>query len=117
MLELLKTSLTVEDLNKIKIFAAFIDKEFKTHEKADMLKEGIDEFVSDINKNNSYKVIYKAFYPPESEYFMVEFMKTTTLLRIMGSIDKHDQDPFRYAESEFQVEVGRKLQILMNSLK
>jgi len=115
MLELLETSLTVEDLNKIKIFAAFIDKNFTTHGKVDILKNGINKFISDINANKSFEVDYKAHYPPETDYFIIEFMKTTTLMKLMESA-KNDQEPFRYAEGEFQAEIANKLQILMNSL-
>lgn len=115
MLEQVIMSCNIENLNEIKIFVAYKDKDIVTSDKKDNLIIGIEDFISRINENNSYKISYKAFFPPETDYFIIEFMKITTLPEILEA--NYDQVPFNQAKRELADEVRGKLQILINSLK
>ncbi len=112
MLEFVVSTITNEDLNKIKIFTCFKDKNLTNTGEIENLKPKIDEYISDINENNSYEVSYEALFPPKSEYFIIEFMKITNLIDVITSA-KNDQRPFEYAKGEFQSQIRDKLTMIM----
>ena len=116
MLELVKSSLTLEAIHKIKIFGYFKEEEFKSPEKVDILKIGIRDYVSKINDTKEYEIDYVAAYPPESNFFIIEFMTTTTFLKILDNYG-YAQDPFAQAELSINDEIGKGLSIVLNGIK
>lgn len=116
MLDVVKSSLTLEAINKIKIFSYFKDEEFRSPEKVDILKIRINDFVSKNNETNENKIEYEAVYPPESDFFVIEFMTTTTFIRILKSYD-FAQDQFDQAELSITTELKKALGIILNDLK
>ena len=115
MLKLLKTSLTKEDINKMKIFSYFVDEELKSPEKANLLTHRIDKHISGINENNEYNVSYGAIFPPKSDFFIIEFMITTTFLYIIENYG-YAQYPFQEAEIRLTDEVMKGLGSIMNDI-
>ncbi len=115
MLKLVNTSLTKEDINKMKIFSYFVDEELKSPKKADLLTHKIDEYISEMNGDKEYNVSYGAIFPPKSDFFIIEFMITTTFLYIIENYS-YSQDPFKEAEIRLTDEVKNGLGTIMNSL-
>lgn len=113
MLEFVFSSIVNEDLNKIKLFTCFADKDLTNPIVIENLKPEIDEYISDINENNSYEVSYEALFPPKSEYFIIEFMKTTDLVDVISSAKNDQSDFFEYAKGEFQRQINDKLTMIM----
>ncbi len=113
MLEFVGSSIINEDLNKIKIFACFKDKNLKNPGEIENLKPIIDEYISDVNDNNSYEVSYEALFPPKSEYFIIEFMKTTDLIDIITNAENDQLSSFEYAKDEFKTQIGNKLNMIL----
>ncbi len=116
MLKLVNTSLTKEDINKMKIFSYFVDEELKSPGKADLLTHKIDGYISEMNKNKEYTVSYGAIFPPKSDFFIIEFMITTTFLYIIENYS-YAKDPFQEAEIRLTDEVTNGLGTIMNSLE
>jgi hypothetical protein len=112
MLEFVVSSIANEDLNQIKIFTCYKDKNLTDPREIENLKPKIDEYILDINENNSYEVSYEALFPPKSEYFIIEFMKITDLIDVITSA-KNDLSPFEYAKDEFQKQIKNKLTTIM----
>ncbi len=112
MLEFVVSSIVNEDLNKIKIFTCYKDKNLTNPREIENLKPKIDEYISDVNENNSHEVSYEALFPPKSKYFIIEFMKTTDLIDVITSA-KNDLSPFEYAKDEFQRQIINKLTMIM----
>jgi hypothetical protein len=113
MLEFVFSSIANEDLNKIKIFTCFEDEDLTNHIIIENLKPKIDEYISDINENNSYEVSYEALFPPKSEYFIIEFMKITDIIDVITSAKNDQRDLFEYAKDEFQRQIKDKLTMIM----
>ena len=116
MLKLVNTSLTKEDINKMKIFSYFVDEELKSPAKADLLTHKIDGYISEMNRNNEYIISYGAVFPPKSDFFIIEFMITTTFLYIIEQYS-YAQDPFQEAEIRLTDDITNGLGTIMNNLE
>lgn len=110
MFEATGSSHTIEALNKIKIFTTLVDKDFRAD--AEILKQKVKEFAG----NEPYPLEFDSVLIPEKGYFVVEFMKTTTLLNIIKSSVDLQNDPYKHAESNFQTDMQMALNKILNDL-
>ncbi|MGP8024532.1 MAG: hypothetical protein ACLQG5_03800 [Methanobacterium sp.] len=101
---------TIVQLNDVRLFAACVDENFTDSNKAVELKRRIDE----LKEVESLEAEY--VFNPERNYFFVEFMKITSLMSIIEKYMHLQNDSIDYATAEFQSEMLKKLNTILNNL-